>query len=94
MDSFLKSAQGMASAAGKSAQKTKLKAEIEYQKSVIAGYQKEFGIAVFPAMRTQDTGKVRASFSRRNLHFFKRFNLNFRKQTIKLQKWKRKSNIN
>ena len=58
MDAFLKSAQNMASAAGKSAQQTKLKAEIEYQKTVVTGYQKEFGIAVFPAMRSQDTGKV------------------------------------
>lgn len=48
----------MAASAGKSAQKTKLQAEIEYQKTVITGYQKEFGVAVFQAMRNQDTGKV------------------------------------
>ena len=54
----MKSMSNAATAAGKSAQKTKLQAEIEYQKTVITGYQKEFGIAVFPAMRAQDTGKV------------------------------------
>ena len=58
MDGFMKSMSNAATAAGKSAQKTKLQAEIEYQKTVITGYQKEFGIAVFPAMRAQDTGKV------------------------------------
>ena len=69
MDAFLKSAQNMASSAGKSAQKAKLQAEIEYKKTVITGYQKEFGIAVFPAMRTQDTAKVRVSFFSNELIF-------------------------
>ena len=58
MQGFLDSARNMANSAGKSAQQAKLKAEIEYAKTVITGYQKEFGIAVFGPMRNQDSGKV------------------------------------
>lgn len=58
MEGFLNSAKNMASSASKSAQQAKLKAEIEYAKTVITGHQKDFGVAVFASMRNQDSGKV------------------------------------